>query len=80
MFSLNGAGAFETAEFMAAHIDQFGTPEAYNTTPWLGQRHVYALPMDQAGGLSLRWDPQRGHRALANGLSAQGEVRSQFIT
>jgi arylsulfatase A-like enzyme len=30
MISLNGAAALETTEFMAARIDKFGTPEAYN--------------------------------------------------
>jgi arylsulfatase A-like enzyme len=30
IISFNGAAEFETPEFMAAHIDGFGTPEAYN--------------------------------------------------
>src|SRR5215211_3297186 len=40
MISMNGAAALETTEFMAARIDKFGTPEAFNhyrsagPTPW----------------------------------------------
>ena len=29
-FIFNGAAALETPEFLAAHIDEFGTPKAYN--------------------------------------------------
>jgi hypothetical protein len=30
MLSLNGAAALETTEFMASHVDAFGTRAAYN--------------------------------------------------
>ena len=43
MFSLNGAAAFETAEFMAANIDKFGTPEAYNHYA-VGWAHAMCTP------------------------------------
>ncbi len=42
----------------------------------LGPRHEHAVPVDQAGGLPLRWHPQRDHRPLAATASRpQGEVR-----
>ena len=43
LFSLNGAAAFETAEFMAANIDKFGTPEAYNHYA-VGWAHAMCTP------------------------------------
>jgi hypothetical protein len=66
LFSLNGAAAFETAEFMAANIDK--VRYAGGLQPLrrgLGQRHVHPLPVDQAGRFALRGYPQRHHRPLA---------------
>jgi arylsulfatase len=79
MFSLNGAAAFETAEFMAAHIDQFGTPEAYNhyavgwanamCTPYRWTKQVASHFGGTRNGAVVHWP---------NGFSARGELRSQF--
>ena len=43
MLSLNGAATFETPEFMAAHIDEFGTPAAYNHYA-VGWAHAMCTP------------------------------------
>src|SRR4029079_13168359 len=78
-FIFNGAAALETADFMAARIDDFGTPKAYNhfavgcgtamvlhpLRVRLGARHGHALPMDQAGRLALGRHAQRHDRPLA---------------
>ena len=66
MFVLNGAGALETAEFVASRIDEFGTPTAYNHYRRLGARDGHALPVDEAGGLALGRNAQRDDRALAS--------------
>ena len=82
LFSLNGAAAFETAEFMAAHIDEFGTPEAYNHYA-VGWAHAMCtpVPVDQAGRVALRRDPQRHHRPLAEWISApRGRSATSSIT
>ncbi len=80
IISLNGAAAFETTEFMAQRIDEFGGPSGLQPLRGgLGPRHGHPLPVDQAGGLAFRGYPQRDHRPLARTASqARGEVRSQF--
>jgi arylsulfatase A-like enzyme len=79
LFSLNGAAAFETAEFMAANIDKFGTPEAYNhyavgwalamCTPYQWTKQVASHFGGTRNGTLVHWP---------NGFSAKGEVRNQF--
>jgi len=79
LFSLNGAAAFETAEFMAANIDKFGTPEAYNhyavgwanamCTPYQWTKQVASHFGGTRNGTIVHWP---------NGFSAKGEVRDQF--
>ena len=66
MFIFNGADALETPEFVAAQIDELGTPDGLQPLRrGLGARHGHAVPVDQAGRLALGRDPQRHHRALA---------------
>jgi arylsulfatase len=79
LFSLNGAAAFETAEFMAANIDKFGTPEAYNhyavgwanamCTPYQWTKQVASHFGGTRNGTIVHWP---------NGFTARGEVRDQF--
>ena len=70
IISLNGAAAFETTEFMASHIDEFGSPAAYNHyAVGLGARDEHAVPVDQAGGVALRRHPEPDDRALAERAS-----------
>ena len=70
---LNGAGALETPEFMAARIDDFGTPEAYNHYA-VGWAHAMdtPVPVDQAGRLALGRHAQRHDRPLAARHRRQG--------
>jgi arylsulfatase A-like enzyme len=79
LFSLNGAAAFETAEFMTANIDKFGTPEAYNhyavgwanamCTPYQWTKQVASHFGGTRNGTIVHWP---------NGFTARGEVRDQF--
>ena len=67
---LNGANHLETTEFMAARIDLFGTPEAYNHYA-VGWAHAMdtPVPVDEAGRIALGRHPQRDDRPLAERVS-----------
>jgi arylsulfatase len=79
IISLNGAAQLETVEFMAAHIDEFGTPEAYNhyavgwahamNTPYQWTKQVASHLGGTRNGTIVHWP---------NGFKARGEIRSQF--
>jgi arylsulfatase len=77
--SLNGAAAFETSEFMAARIEEFGGVEAYNhyavgwahcmNTPYQWTKQVASHLGGTRNGMIMHWP---------NGIDAKGEIRSQF--
>jgi arylsulfatase len=77
--SLNGAAAFETTEFMASRIDEFGGTEAYNhyavgwahamNSPYQWTKQVASHLGGTRNGMVVHWP---------NGFDAKGEVRSQF--
>ena len=72
-FIFNGAAALETPEFMAARIDEFGTPDGVQPLRRrLGARHGHAVPVDEAGRLALGRHAQRHDRALAERLQGAG--------
>ncbi len=79
IISLNGAADFETDEFMASRIDEFGTPASYNhyavgwalamNTPYQWTKQVASHFGGTRVGTIVHWP---------KGFKAQGEVRSQF--
>src|SRR4029453_5336044 len=79
LLSLNGAAALETAEFMAARIDQFGTPEAYNHYA-VGWAHAMDTPYQWTKQVASHWGGPRNGTIVhwPGGIQAKGEVRSQF--
>jgi arylsulfatase A-like enzyme len=79
IISLNGAAQFETAEFMAAHIDGFGTPAAYNHYA-VGWAHAMDTPFQWTKQVASHWGGTRTGTIVhwPNGFKARGEVRSQF--
>jgi len=79
IISLNGAAQFETAEFMAAHIDQFGTPEAYNHYA-VGWAHAMDTPYQWTKQIASHWGGTRNGTIVhwPSRIQAKGEVRSQF--
>ena len=79
LFSLNGAAAFETAEFMAANIDKFGTPEAYNHYA-VGWAHAMCTPYQWTKQVASHFGGTRNGTIVhwPNGFSARGETRDQF--
>jgi arylsulfatase A-like enzyme len=76
---LNGASALETTEFMAAHIDAFGTPAAYNHYA-VGWAHAMDTPYQWTKQIASHWGGTRNGTIVnwPKGIEAKGEVRSQF--
>ena len=79
LISLNGAAALETAEFMAARIDKFGTPEAYNHYA-VGWAHAMDTPYQWTKQVASHWGGTRNGTIVhwPAGITARGETRSQF--
>jgi arylsulfatase A-like enzyme len=79
MISLNGAAEAESAEFMAARIDGFGTPEAYNHYA-VGWAHAMDAPYQWTKQVASHWGGTRNGTIVhwPNGFEARGEVRTQF--
>ena len=76
---LNGANHLETTEFMAARIDQFGTPEAYNHYA-VGWAHAMDTPYQWTKQVASHWGGTRNGTIIRwpNGIKAKGEIRHQF--
>jgi arylsulfatase len=76
---LNGVLGIETPEFLAAHIDKFGTPEAYNHYA-VGWAHALDTPYQWTKQVASHWGGTRNGTIVhwPNGIRAKGEVRSQF--
>jgi arylsulfatase A-like enzyme len=78
-FSLNGAAAMETVEFMAARIDEFGTPSAYNHYA-VGWAHAMDTPYQWTKQVASHWGGTRNGTIVhwPKGFEARGEIRTQF--
>jgi arylsulfatase A-like enzyme len=76
---LNGASQLETTEFMAAHIDEFGTSAAYNHFA-VGWAHAMDTPYQWTKQVASHWGGTRNGTIVhwPRGFSARGEVRTQF--
>jgi arylsulfatase A-like enzyme len=76
---LNGAGGLETVDFMAARIDDFGTPKAYNHYA-VGWAHAMDTPYQWTKQVASHWGGTRNGTIVhwPNGIKAKGEVRTQF--
>jgi arylsulfatase A-like enzyme len=79
MFSLNGAAALETAEFVASRVEEFGTPTAYNHYA-VGWAHAMDTPYQWTKQVASHWGGTRNGTVVhwPSGFNARGEVRSQF--
>jgi arylsulfatase A-like enzyme len=79
IISLNGAAQLETTEFMAAHIDEFGTPAAYNHYS-VGWAHAMDTPYQWTKQVASHFGGTRNGAIVhwPNGFQARGEVRTQF--
>jgi arylsulfatase A-like enzyme len=79
LLMLNGVSSLETAEFMAARIDKFGTPEAYNHYA-VGWAHAMDAPYQWTKQVASHWGGTRNGTIVhwPQGIQARGELRSQF--
>ena len=79
LMTLNGVLDIETPEFMANHIDQFGTPEAFNHYA-VGWAHAMDTPYQWTKQVASHWGGTRNGTIVSwpAGMEARGEVRSQF--
>jgi len=79
LMSLNGAAALETTEMMASHIDEFGTPAAYNHYA-VGWAHAMDTPYQWTKQIASHWGGTRNGTIVhwPAGIKARGEIRSQF--
>ena len=68
-----------TPEFILAHIDEFGTPAAYNHYA-VGWAHAMDTPYQWTKQIASHWGGTRNGTIVhwSNGIQARGEVRSQF--
>ena len=79
IISLNGVAQLETTEFMASHMDEFGTPEAYNHYA-VGWAHAMDTPYQWTKQVASHFGGTRNGTIVhwPNGFQARGEIRSQF--
>jgi arylsulfatase A-like enzyme len=76
---LNAADAIETPEFLKAHIDEFGSPKAYNHYA-VGWAHAMDTPYQWTKQVASHWGGTRNGTVVhwPKGIKARGECRSQF--
>jgi arylsulfatase A-like enzyme len=79
LMSLNGAAALETVDSMASHIEEFGTPTAYNHYA-VGWAHAMDTPYQWTKQVASHWGGTRNGTVVhwPKGFRAKGEVRTQF--
>ncbi len=72
-------GFLETPEFLSAHIDKFGGPQAYNHYA-VGWAHAMDTPYQWTKQIASHWGGTRNGTIVhwPNGIQAKGEIRSQF--
>jgi arylsulfatase A-like enzyme len=78
-FSLNGAAAMESVDFMVSKVGEFGTPTSYNHYA-VGWAHAMDTPYQWTKQVASHWGGTRNGTIVhwPNGFKAKGEVRSQF--
>ena len=79
LLMLNGILGVETPEFLAAHVDKFGGPEAYNHYA-VGWAHATDTPYQWTKQVASHWGGTRNGTIVhwPKGIKSKGEVRSQF--
>ena len=79
MVPLTGFRQLETPEFLTAHIDKFGGPEAYNHYA-VGWAHAMGTPYQWTKQVASHFGGTRNGTIVhwPKGIKAKGEIRSQF--
>jgi arylsulfatase A-like enzyme len=79
IYIMNHLQGIETPEYLREHIDQFGSPDAYNhyATGWA---HAMDTPYQWAKQCAGHWGGTRNGTIVSwpAGIAASGEVRAQF--
>ncbi|HET7760922.1 MAG TPA: arylsulfatase [Phycicoccus sp.] len=78
-FVFNGVAHLETPEFMASHIDEFGTPAAYNHYA-VGWAHATGTPYQWTKQVASHWGGTRNGTIVhwPRGIRSAPGTRSQF--
>ena len=78
-FTLNGASAMESVEFMVSKADEFGGPKSYNHYA-VGWAHAMDTPYQWTKQVASHWGGTRNGTIIhwPRGIQARGEIRSQF--
>jgi len=79
LLQFNGLAQIETPEFLTAHIDKFGTPEAYNHYA-VGWAHAMDTPYQWTKQVASHWGGTRNGTLVhwPSRITGTGGVRSQF--
>jgi arylsulfatase len=79
LMTLNGVLDIETTEFMAARIDDFGGPDAFNHYA-VGWAHAMDTPYQWTKQVASHWGGTRNGTIVhwPAGIEAKGEMRPQF--
>ena len=79
MVLLNGITGIETKEFLRAHIDEFGSPKAYNHYA-VGWAHAMCAPYQWTKQIASHWGGTRNGTIVhwPNGINYKGKLRHQF--
>jgi arylsulfatase A-like enzyme len=79
MVTITGFDQLETPEFLNAHLDKFGGPEAYNHYA-VGWAHAMDTPYQWTKQVASHWGGTRNGLIVhwPKGIKAKGEIRSQF--
>jgi arylsulfatase A-like enzyme len=79
MITLGGFAQIESAEFLRAHLDKFGGPEAYNHYA-VGWAHAMDTPYQWTKQVASHFGGTRNATIIhwPKGIKGKGEIRSQF--
>ena len=79
MITLGGFPQLETPAFLAARLDKFGGPEAYNHYA-VGWAHAMGTPYQWTKQVASHWGGTRNGTIVhwPKGIKARNEIRSQF--
>jgi len=77
--AIDEMGALETPAYVAAHVDELGSPTAYNHYA-VGWAHAMDTPYQWTKQVASHWGGTRNGTIVhwPNGFAAKGELRSQF--
>lgn len=78
-FTINHLNEIEDEEYVAAHIDDIGTPLSYNHYA-VGWAHAMDTPYQWTKQVASHWGGTRNGTIVSwpNGIAAKGEIRNQF--